>query len=103
MGMAGSLITLLALPISKKSSDKFLGVRLRYPSDTLGGDALCLDGVTTLGGCDAFSNSITLAGCFLHIFCNCPCLISMLDWGSEHWLKFGWWAFVFKFLDRRLL
>jgi hypothetical protein len=62
--MAGSLIMLLALPISKKSFDKFLGESLRSPAGTLGGAALLAAGVTTLGGCGAFSNVITLLGCF---------------------------------------
>jgi hypothetical protein len=48
-------MTLLALPISKKSSwYKFLGERLRALAGTLVGDVLLAAGVNTLGSCGEF-------------------------------------------------
>jgi hypothetical protein len=56
-------MALLALPMSQKSPwDKFLGERLRALAGTLGGAALLADGVTTLGSCGKFRDSLTWAG-----------------------------------------
>jgi hypothetical protein len=43
----------LAPPISKRYCDKFHGESWRAPVGTLGGAALLVAGVTTLGGCGA--------------------------------------------------
>jgi hypothetical protein len=48
-------MTLLALPISKKSHwDKFLGERLRALAGTLGSDEILAAEVKTLGSCGVF-------------------------------------------------
>jgi hypothetical protein len=52
-------MALLALPISQKSPwEKFLGGRLRALVGTLGGAALLVAWVTTLGSCDEFRDSL---------------------------------------------
>jgi hypothetical protein len=49
--------------------DIFLGERLRVLAGTLGGAALLTAGVTTIGGCGEFLDSMTLAGDVGMILC----------------------------------
>jgi hypothetical protein len=56
-------MALLALPIPQQSYwDKFWEERLRALLGTLGGAALLVDGVTTLGSCGKVRDSLTWAG-----------------------------------------
>jgi hypothetical protein len=56
-------MALLAMPMSQKSPrDKFLGERLRALSGTIGGAVIFVAGVTTLGSCDEYRDSLTWAG-----------------------------------------
>jgi hypothetical protein len=73
-------MALLALPISQKSPwDKFLGERLRALIGTLGGAALLVAGVTTLGSCDEFRDSLTGQGL------DSPLFVTLFD--KCAWLK----------------
>jgi hypothetical protein len=55
--------SLLALPIYQKSPwDKFLGERFGALVGTIGGAALLVVGVTTLGSCGEFRDSLMWAG-----------------------------------------